>query len=185
MGKSTVAAQLEALGAKICNADVIVHRLLAEGGAAVAAVADAFPGVAKAGAIDRGALGDIVFHDKEKMQLLETILHPLVVVEENAFIAAQEKLGHKVAVLEIPLLYETKAESRCDKVMVVTAPAFIQQWRVMRRPGMTQEKFRNILQLQMPDREKRQRADYVVQTGWGLAYSRMQVERIVKELHAA
>jgi len=185
MGKSTVAAQLESLGTKVCNADAIVHRLLAEGGAAVEAVRRTFSDAAKGKAIDRQVLGNIVFHDREKMQILEKILHPLVVAEENAFIAAQEKLGHKVAVLEIPLLYETKAERRCDKVIVVTAPAFIQKWRVMKRPGMTQKKFRNILALQIPDQEKRRRADYVVQTGWSLAYSRMQVECILKELHGA
>jgi dephospho-CoA kinase len=185
MGKSTVARQLEQLGAKVCNADAIVHRLLASDGAAVDVVGQAFPQTVKNGEIDRHALGDIVFYDKGKMAELEEMLHPLVVAEENAFIAREEKNGHKVAVLEIPLLYETNAENRCDKVLIVTAPAFIQKYRVLKRPGMTLEKFRNILTLQMPDEEKRRRADFVVQTGLGRAYSYYQVKQVLEKLHAA
>lgn len=185
MGKSTVAAELEALGAKVCNADAIVHRLLGKGGAAVGEVAATFPDTFEDGAINRKKLGDIVFHNKDKMTQLEKILHPLVVAEENAFIAAKEKNGHDIAVLEIPLLYETGAESRCDYVMVVTAPYFIQKSRVLRRAGMTLDKFRNILALQMPDKEKRARADFVVQTGLGHSYSRRQVKKILEKIREA
>jgi dephospho-CoA kinase len=184
MGKSTAAADLQVLGVPVCNADMLVHQLLAKGGEAVEAVAQTFPETLVAGQIDRTLLGKAVFHDKEKLAALEKILHPLVVTKENAFIAEQKKNGAKIAVLEIPLLYETGAESRCDKVMVVTAPGFIQKYRVLKRPGMTAEKFHNILALQMPDREKRARADFVVQTGLGNVYSRWQIRNIVRALHA-
>lgn len=179
MGKSTVAAQLEFLGAKVCSADAIVHRLLT--GAAVKPVGELFPETLKNGAIDRQALGKIVFHDDAKLKQLEQILHPLVVAEENAFIAAHKE---GVVVLEIPLLYETGAQSRCDAVMVVTAPHFIQKRRVMKRTGMTEEKFAAILAKQMPDKEKRARATYVVQTGLGKWASLWQVKRIMKEIQA-
>jgi dephospho-CoA kinase len=185
MGKSTVAKQLESLGAKVCNADTIVHTLLGKGGAAVFAVEELFPTVVKKGEVNRRALGDIVFHDKGKMADLEKILHPLIVAKENAFIAAQEKEGHEVAVLEIPLLYETGAESRCDKVLVVTAPFLVQAFRVLKRPGMTMAKFRSILGMQYPDEEKRARADFVVQTGLGRAYSKKQVKDILGTIYAA
>jgi dephospho-CoA kinase len=169
----------------VCNADAIVHRLLGTGGAAVGEVAASFPDTFENGAINRKKLGDIVFHDKAKMAALEKILHPLVVAEENAFIAAEEKNGHDIAVLEIPLLYETGAESRCDYVMVVTAPQFIQKSRVLKRAGMTAEKFRSILALQIPDKEKRARADFVVQTGLGRAYSKRQVKKILERIREA
>ena len=149
MGKSTVAAQLAALGAKICSADAIAHRLMAKGGAAVAGVETLFPGVVKSGAVDRKALGDIVFKDKRKTsETLEHILHPLVVAEENRFIEKQRRLGMKIVVIDIPLLFETDAKKRFDLTLVATAPAFIQRQRVMKRPHMTEEKFR-------PHRERR------------------------------
>jgi dephospho-CoA kinase len=185
MGKTTVASQLAALGAAVCSADDIVHRLLGAGGAAVAAVGELFPQALKDGAIDRKLLGDIVFHDDEKMQALENILHPLVVAEENRFIEEQRRKGAKFAVLEIPLLYETGAQSRCDAVIVVSAPYFIQKRRVMKRPGMSEAKFQKILSRQLPDRQKRTRADFIVQTGLGLAYSGWQVKRILRRLDAA
>jgi dephospho-CoA kinase len=185
MGKSTVAAQLESEGARVCSADAIVHALLAKDGAAVAAVATQFPEVVKHNTVDRPALAAIVFHDQGKLSILERILHPLVVAAENDFIAAQRKDGARVTVLEIPLLYETGAQSRCDKIIVVTAPHFIQRRRVMARHGMTLEKFATILMLQMQDKEKRRRADYVVQTGLGRAYSLWQVKSILRRLHAA
>lgn len=185
MGKTTVAAQLAEFGARIISADEIVHKLLGEGGAAVAEVAKHFPHTVENNAVNRKALGDVVFHNEREMKTLEAILHPLVVAEENAFILRERSAGTKIAVLEIPLLYETGAEKRCDAVIVVSAPFPIQEYRVMRRPNMTPEKFRRILGKQMPDREKRKRADFIVQTGFGKAYSRWQVKQILRKLHAA
>ena len=180
MGKSTVAAQLAALGAKVCNADAVVHRLLATNGAAVDSVGRSFPGVVKGGAVDRKALGAIVFHDKEKMQMLEHILHPLVVAEENAFVETQRRLGAKLVVLDIPLLFETGAEQRCDMVIVVSAPPFIQKQRVLRRPNMNAEKLAAIIASQLPDRGKRKRADVVVATGLGKAFSFRRLQQVMK-----
>ncbi|MDE3016127.1 MAG: dephospho-CoA kinase [Pseudomonadota bacterium] len=167
MGKSTVAAQLAALGAKICNADAIVHMLLGKGGAAAAEVERAFPGAVNDGGVDRKALGDIVFHDAKQLAKLERLLHPLVVAEENRFIGNERRKGAKLIVLDIPLLFETAAERRCDVTIVASAPAFLQRQRVMKRPGMTAEKFLRIVSAQMPEREKRKRADNVVLTGLG------------------
>lgn len=186
MGKSTVAGQLARLGAKICNADAIVHALLAEGGAAVQPVGKMFPGTLKAGAVDRKALGEIVFRDKRKLKKLERLLHPLVVAEENRFIARQRRKGAKLVVLDIPLLFETGGHGRCDLTLVASAPHFLQRQRVMRRPGMTGEKFERIVASQMPDRKKRRYADQVVLTGLGKGASFRKVAEIVRQLnHAA
>jgi len=179
MGKTLVTAQFAALGAKTCNADDIVHGLLAQGGAAVAEVGAQFPGVVKDGAVDRQALGKIVFADGEKRKLLEGIIHPKVIAAEEAFVARAKAEGVKFVVLDIPLLFETGGDKRFDKTVVVSAPHFIQRKRVLRREGMTEEKFARILASQMPDKEKRQRADFVVQTGFGRGYSLWQVRRIV------
>lgn len=184
MGKSTVAAQFASLGIEVLSADAIVHALLAKGGAAAEAVGRQFPEAAQNGAINRQALGNIVFGDREKLKLLESILHPLVVAEENRFIERKRGEKAKYAVLEIPLLYETGAEKRCDAVVVVTAPSFLQKYRVLKRPGMTKERLACILSQQMPDGEKRARADFIVQTGLGKAYSLLQVKRILKVLDA-
>lgn len=183
MGKSTVAAQLAKLGAKICNADAIVHKLLAKGGAAVAAVQKKFPDVVKAGAVDRKALGEIVFKDVKKRKQLEAILHPLVVAEENKFVEKQARMGAKLIVLDIPLLYETEGEKRFDAVMVASAPAFLQRARVLKRPHMTEEKLAKIIASQLPDREKRRRADIVIATGLGKGHSFRQVMKAHRGRH--
>jgi dephospho-CoA kinase len=185
MGKSTVAGQLASLGARVCDADGIVHKLLGRGGAAVEAVVAVFPSIVKNGEVDRKALGEIVFHDKHKMKLLENILHPLVVAEENAFIERHTDGKTDIVVLEIPVLYETGAEKRCDAVVVVTAPPFIQKRRVLERPHMTPKRLAAILAMQVPDREKRRRADFVVQTGLGRAYSMRQVKMVVEKIRDA
>lgn len=184
MGKSVLARQFALLGAKVCNADDMVHSLMAKGGEAVGAVEKEFPGVAKNGAVDRKALGAIVFADVEKRKLLESILHPLVVAAEDAFIKKNRALGARLVVMDIPLLFETGGEKRCDAVVVVTAPPFIQKQRVMKRPHMTPEKFRCIVQSQLCDRDKRLLADFVVQTGLGKAYSMHRLKTILAELHA-
>jgi len=185
MGKSTVAAQLAALGAKICNADAIVHKLLAKGGAAVEEVGKSFPGAVKNGAVDRGGLSELVFKDKGKLKLLERILHPLVVAEENRFIGKERRLGAKIVVLDIPLLFETQGEERCDMVIVAGAPPFIQKQRVMKRPNMTEQKFKAIVRSQMPEYEKRNRADRVIQTGLGKGHSFKNVALLVRGIYAA
>ena len=168
MGKSTAAGLLRRLGLPVHDADAAVHRLLAPGGAAVSPVLAAFPAAAAAdGGIDRRALGARVFHDAAALKRLETILHPLVRKEALRFLARQQRLGADVAVLDIPLLYETGGERLCDAVVVVTAPAWLQAQRVLRRPGMTPETFAAIKAKQLPDSLKRRRADVLVQTGLG------------------
>jgi dephospho-CoA kinase len=184
MGKSTAAAQLSLLGAQLCSADEIVHDLLAHAGPASDAVKQEFPEVVTNMGIDRKRLGDIVFNDKTRRAKLEAILHPLVEAEEKRFIEAARSNGARHVVLEIPLLYETGAEKRCDVVIVVTAPSFVQKSRVMVRPNMSEQKFQQILAAQMPDSEKRKRADFVVQTGFGKAYSFWQLKRIMNKLDA-
>ena len=171
MGKSTVAAQFLSLGAFVTNADMIVHRLMQQGGKAVPAIKTLFPLVIKDGAVNRKALGEIVFNDKLEMRKLEHILHPLVVAEEERDMRIARSLGAKFAVLDIPLLYETHAQTRFDLVVVATAPYFIQKQRVLKRPNMSEEKFQRILLAQTPDSEKRACADWIVQTGLGKAYS--------------
>ena len=182
MGKSTVTNQLVQLGAKACNSDDVVHRLMARGGAAVDDVRRRFPTVVKDGAVDRKALGDIVFKDKVKLYALEQLLHPLVVAEEYRFANQQRLKGTKIIVLDIPLLFETGADERCDMTVVVTAPYFIQRQRVMKRPHMTEQKFQSILRSQLPDREKQERGDVVVQTGLGKARSFKDMALLVKKI---
>ncbi len=182
MGKSTVAEQFAACGAKRCSADALVHRLLAKGGAGVEAVADYFPETLHAlGHIDRKALGNAVFKNEEALNRLERTLHPLVAQAREQFLAAMQSLGAPWVVLEIPLLFETGAEESCDVVATVTAPAWLQRQRARAR-GMSEARLASILSRQMPDQEKRQLADYVIHTGLGRAYSFQQVKAIMKEL---
>jgi dephospho-CoA kinase len=185
MGKSTVARQFLSLGVHICNADAIAHQLMSKGGAAVADIEGQFPGVVKNGSVDRKKLGDIVFADKAKLTILEAILHPLVVEKETHFLEAQRLKGADMAVLEIPLLFETHAQERCDMVLVASASPHIQKQRVMRRAGMTEEKFKHIIALQMPDREKCSLADVVIETGLGKAHSFRQVAQLIKNIRNA
>ncbi|WP_347267577.1 dephospho-CoA kinase [Paracoccus sp. (in: a-proteobacteria)] len=160
MGKSTAAAMFRELGHPVWDADEAVHRLYAAGGAAVAPVAAAFPGVLHDGGIDRARLRGALAGDPAAYARLEAIVHPLVAADRQAFIAARPKAP--ILVLDIPLLYETGAEAGMDGVAVVSAPAGLQRARVMARPGMTEENFRLILARQMPDADKRARADWVI-----------------------
>lgn len=186
MGKSMATAMLRDMNIPVHCSDEAVHDLLAPGGDAVHAVLASFPSVRDAkGGINRSALGAIIFPDAQKKKQLEDILHPLVVASQRRFISEQMRLGTDLVVLDIPLLYETGAEQRVDKVIVVTAPAFIQRQRVLKRPGMTAEKFESILRSQIPDREKRRRADFTVQTGIGRAHTRHALSRIIKQLKAS
>jgi dephospho-CoA kinase len=164
------------------DADATVHRLMAPGGAAVARVAEAFPGVLRHGAIDRAALGAKVFGDGAALKRLERILHPLVRLDERRFLRRWRARRAPLVTLDVPLLFETRGERRCDYVIVVTAPLFLQRRRVLARPGMTDERFRAILAKQMPDAEKRRRADFVVPSGRGRAVTWRALARIVREL---
>jgi dephospho-CoA kinase len=168
MGKSTAAAMLRRLGVPLFDADQTVHRLLAPGGGAVRSVAAAFPGVeTAAGGINRGLLGQRVFADAAALSRLEAILHPMVAAEEKRFLNLARSRRERLAVLDVPLLFETGGERRCNYVLVVSAPPLIQRQRVMRRPGMTEIRLAAILRKQMSDGEKRRRADFVVPTGLG------------------
>ena len=165
MGKSTAAAMLQRLGVPVHDADAAVHRLLAPPGRAAAAVARAFPSAVGGGTVDRRRLGAIVFADPAALERLEAILHPLVRRDDARFLAACARRRVRVAALNIPLLYETGGEGRCDAVAVVSAPAAIQRSRVLARAGMTGEKLAGVLARQTPDAVKRRRADFVVRTG--------------------
>jgi dephospho-CoA kinase len=179
MGKSTAARMLKRLRVPVHDSDATVHRLLSRGGAAVPLIEWEFPGSVRDGAVDRAALGAIVFRDTTALRRLEAILHPLVQRSQRRFLASCASRRIPVAVLDIPLLYETGGERRVDAVIVVTAPPATQRARVLARPGMTREKLEGILTRQMPDREKRRRADYVVATSLGRAHTLRGLRRIV------
>ena len=183
MGKSTAAATLRRLGVPLFDADLAVHRLLAPSGAAVPVVSAAFPGVAtEDGGIDRALLGQRVFTDPAALKRLEAILHPMVAAEERRFLARSKARRVPLVVLDIPLLFETGAERRCDYVLVVSAPALVQWQRVMRRAGMTEIRLNSILRKQMPDHRKRRRADFVVQTGGSRSLTLRRLKSIVRLL---
>ncbi len=165
MGKSTAARTFRSFGLPVFDADAAVHRLLGPGGAGVAPVGAAFPDCARARAIDRQQLGRRVFGDPAALARLEAILHPLVRAEQDRFLGRCRARGERLAVLDIPLLYETRGEGRVDAVAVVSAPRFLQTQRVLRRPGMTPARLAAIRARQLPDREKRRRADFVIPTG--------------------
>ncbi|HKK31443.1 MAG TPA: dephospho-CoA kinase [Alphaproteobacteria bacterium] len=167
MGKSTAANMLRRRNIPVFDADATVHELMEPGGAAVAAVEEAFPGVVKNGAVDRGELGKRVFGHRAKLKKLERILHPLVGEAERAFLARVARRRLPMAVRDVPLLFETGGDKRCDATIVVSAPAHIQAARVLARPGMTRERLEQIRAKQMADAEKRKRADYVVPSGMG------------------
>ncbi len=183
MGKSTVAAMLRAFGFPVHSADEAVHALLGKGGAAVRAVAKAFPESLKDGAIDREILGQTVFHDPAQLERLEAILHPLARKAERAFVRRTRQSGARAAILEIPLLFETGAETRCDAVLCVTAPRKTQKERVLRRPGMTEGKFRRICARQMTNAERLRRADHVIPTGTTRAATEKSLRRVLSRLN--
>lgn len=179
MGKSTTTAMFAEAGAYVWNADDAVHRLYARDGAAVEPVGEAFPGVIVDGAIDRARLAGALGRDGEAFGRLEAIVHPLVVRGRLEDLAAAEARGVRLAVLDIPLLFETGGDAAVDVVVVVTAPSEVQAARVMARPGMTRDRFEAILARQLPDAEKRRRADFVIDTGAGLEAARARVDEIV------
>ena len=182
MGKSEAARAFARLGVPVFEADRVVHGLLAPGGSAVAMVAAAFPNAAGGGGINRALLGERVFGDAAALAALEDILHPLVRRAEHRFLACARRRGAALAVLDIPLLFETGGERRCDLTAVVSAPAFVQRARVLRRPGMSAARYRSIVARQMPDSEKRRRANFVIPTGADRRFSLRRIERIVTML---
>ena len=182
MGKTETAKMFVRLGVPVFDADATVHRLYEAGGAAVDAVEEAFPGVTVDGAVDRQALGQRVLSDHEAISKLEAIVHPLVGEARNRFLEDAALGGADMVVLDIPLLFETNGEGRVDKIVVVSAPAEVQRSRVLERAGMTPEKLDAILAKQMPDAEKRRRADFVVMTDKGLDDAFEQVKSIVDSL---
>ncbi|MFT0859998.1 dephospho-CoA kinase [Ancylobacter sp. G4_0304] len=182
MGKSTTAALFRELGVPVHDADAAVHAIYEQEG--VAPVEAAFPGVAVGGRIDRARLGPKVLGDDAAMKRLEAIVHPLVRARELAFLAAVRENGEPLAVLDIPLLFENGTQDRVDAVVVVSAPESVQRARVLARPGMTDEKFAAILSRQMPDSEKRARADFIIETGHGLDDARQQVAALIHKLRA-
>jgi dephospho-CoA kinase len=185
MGKSTAAVTLQRLRVPLFDADRVVHRLLARGGAAVEPVAAAFCGVRAAkGGIDRSLLGQRVFADPEALLRLERIIHPMVEAFEKRFLAFARGRREPIVVLDIPLLFESGSQRRCDYVLVVSAPRLVQRQRVLRRPGMTEERLAAILSNQMPDHEKRRRADIVVPTGLSRGLSLRRLRAIVRRLRA-
>ena len=180
MGKSTTARMFAEAGVPVHDSDEAVHRLYA--GKAAPLVEAAFPGTTDVGVVDRAKLGGRVLGDATALKRLEAIIHPLVRADADAFLARNRAAGAPLAVLDIPLLFETGGRNRVDKVVVVTAPADIQRARVLARPGMSEEKFSAILAKQVPDAEKRRQADFVIDTGQGFEAARAAVDTIIAEL---
>ncbi|WP_260609933.1 dephospho-CoA kinase [Sphingomonas sp. IC081] len=183
MGKSTVAAMMRELGVPVFDADAAVHELQGPQGALLGAIEAAFPGTTGPQGVDRARLGAAVFGNREAMARLESIVHPAVAVKRQIFL--RENADAPLVVFDIPLLYEKGGHKGLDAVAVVSAPADVQRARVLARPGMTEEKFEQILALQVPDAEKRRRADHVIDTGLSHAGTREEVERILRALGQA
>ncbi len=182
MGKSTVLAMFDQLGVPTFSADRIVHEHYAISGAAVAPVAARFPAALKDGAIDRPALANLVLDDPAAMADLEAIVHPLVREAQAVFIDKAARDGAPLVVLEIPLLFETGAQGRLDATAVVSAPASVQRARALKRAGMTEQSFAAIVDRQMSDAQKRNRADYVIDTGKSLPDTKNDVENLIASL---
>lgn len=180
MGKSATAKMFADEGVPVQDADAAVHALYE--GKATAMIEAAFPGTTVDGRVDRAKLGAMVIGKPEAMARLEKIVHPMVARERDDFLTGAEKAGADVVVLDIPLLYETGADINCDAVVVVSAPAETQRERVLGRPGMTEERFLAILAKQMPDAEKRRRADFIVDTSRGFDAARQQVREILAQV---
>jgi dephospho-CoA kinase len=180
MGKSTTAKMFSDASVPVHDSDETVHRLYA--GKAAPLVEAAFPGTTHSGVVDRTKLAGRVLGDAAALKTLETIVHPLVRADADAFLARHRAAGAPLVVLDIPLLFETGGRNRVDKVVVVTAPADIQRARVLARPGMGEEKLAAILAKQVPDAEKRRLADFIIDTGEGMDAARAAVDAIIAEL---
>ncbi len=183
MGKSTAAAHLRARDLPVFDADAEVHRLYA-GGKAVERIERAFPGTTSATGVDRGKLSAALIAYPARLRELEAIVHPMVREAERSFLRGEAKRGAPVAVLEIPLLFETELNRLMDAVIVLSAPAEIQRTRLLERPGMSAQKLEQLLARQLPDAEKRARADFVVDTGGSLEETRAKLDGIVTQLQS-
>jgi dephospho-CoA kinase len=182
MGKSAVAAMLRGLGVPVFDADAAVHELQGPDGACLEPIERAFPGTTGPAGVDRQKLGAAVFGNPAALKVLEQIVHPEVAELRRTFLA--DNAAAPLIVFDIPLLFEKAGQHGLDAVLVVSAPAQMQRTRVLARPGMTEEKFAQILKLQVPDAEKRARADYVIDTGVSLAETRHAVQRLVHAIGA-
>ena len=180
MGKSATARMFAEAGVPVHDSDETVHRLYS--GKAAPLVEAAFPGTTEASVVDRVKLAGKVLADPAALKKLEAIIHPLVRADADAFLARHRAAGAPLAVLDIPLLFETGGRDRVDKVVVVTASPEIQRQRVLARPGMSEEKFSSILAKQVPDAEKRRQADFIIDTGQGFDAARAAVDAIIAEL---
>ena len=180
MGKTATAKMFADEGVPVQDADAVVHALYE--GEATPLIEAAFPGTTGGGKVDRIKLGAQVIGNQDAIKRLEQIVHPLVARQRDKFLAESKQAGADIAVLDIPLLYETGGEKRCDAVVVVSAPAEVQRERVLSRPGMTEERFLAILAKQMPDAEKRGRADFIVDTSRGFDAARQQVREILAQV---
>jgi dephospho-CoA kinase len=182
MGKTTAANMFKLLGVPVYDADSTVHYLLSKNTAVLKQVSDRFPKSFDGLSIDRQILGAIVFNDPQARKDLETIIHPHVREMSRNFLWNQSRINARLVVLDIPLLYETGSDSRVNAVVVVTAPKFLQLHRVLLRPGMNIKKLEGILESQMSDYDKRIRADFIVETGIGKAYTYRALSRLVNLL---
>ena len=183
MGKSTVSAMFREAGVPVFDADAAVHELQGPGGALLPMIEDAFPGTTGPQGVDRIKLGAAVFGDPAKLKRLEAIVHPAVGAMRAGFL--EENADQPLIVFDIPLLFEKGGFDMVDKVAVVSAPPEAQRARVLARPGMTAEKFAHIMAIQVPDAEKRERADYIIDTGCPPTETRASVGRLVEKLHSA
>ena len=177
MGKSTVARMFEEAGVPVFDADAVVRALQGPGGDLVEKIGEMFPGCVRSGTLDRECLAAIVLADRDKLSILERIVHPAVREARENFVSQHP--GAPALVFEIPLLFETGGEGEFDKVVVVSAPAGVQRARVLQRPGMSEAKLDSILERQLPDEEKRARADFVVDTGTDLSTTESQIRDIL------
>jgi dephospho-CoA kinase len=180
MGKSAVALMFADEGVPVFDADAAVHDLQKANGALVPAIESAFPGTTGPDGVDRKALGAAVFGDRDRLALLESIIHPAVGDRRKAFLESHE--GADMILFDIPLLFEKGGQAGVDTVVVVSAPAAVQRERVLARPNMTPDKFEHILALQMDDADKRARADHVIDTGKDIIETRADVRALVKKL---
>ncbi len=185
MGKSTAAAMLRRMGVPVHDSDAAVHALSGPGGGAVPRIVAAFPDLAQGAGFDRGALSRRAFEDPAVLRKLEEILHPMVRAETARFLRRHRARRAKLVVLDIPLLFETGGETRCDAVAVVSAPRPVQLQRALGRPGMSARKLAGIEARQMPDAEKRKRADVVIPTGRGRRATWVALKKVVRDMRGA
>ena len=184
MGKSTASAAFRRAHLPVFDADAEVHKLQAKGGAALPAISAAFPGTVEGGVLNRAALREIVLAEKTELRMLERILHPRIRAAEQKFLARARAAGARVAILDIPLLFEGRGDKRVDEVVVVSAPRDVQIVRVRARGKMSPEQIAAVIARQMPDAEKRRRADHVVRTGLSRFHALRSLKRLIREWRA-